>query len=1130
MRCTKCGIDNAAGARFCNQCATPLGHACPKCARVNALDARFCAECAAALPPHPSKSNTPASSTRTVRIALAPAEPEVAVGERKTVTALFADIKGSMDLIEDLDPEEARAIVDPALNLMIDAVHRYGGYVVQSTGDGILALFGAPTAHEDHPQRALFAAIRMQEDLKRYADKLRERGQPPLSVRVGVNSGEVVVRSIQTDEAHAEYTPIGYSISLAARLQTLASPGSVVIGESVRKFVEGYFQLKALGPSRIKGVSRRVNVYEVTGLGPLRTRLQRAAGRGYSKFVGRQREMDAMKAAAEQARAGHGQIVAAIAEPGVGKSRLFHEFKLRHTAGWRVLEALTFSHGKVSAYLPILELLHGYFRIEWQDDQRTRREKITGRLAILDREFDDALPYLYGLLGIATEPDPLAQMDAQIRKRGTLGAIKHILLRESLNQPLMLIFEDLHWIDEGTQEFLNLIADSIGTAKILLLVSYRPEYSHQWNSKTYYSQLRLDPLEKESADDMLRSLLGGGAELAPLQRLIIEKTEGNPLFIEEMIQVMFDDGALVRDGTVKLTKSLSELKVPPTVQAILTARIDRLPPAEKDLLQILAVIGKQFPLSLARAVLDSSADELGRMLDDLQMGEFIYEQPAIGDIEYTFKHALTQEVAYNSILIERRKTLHERIGAAIGTLYKDSRDDHLSQLADHYSRSLNTEKAVEYQALAAKRELSQSGYQGALRRLQSAIQLFAKLPDSTERAELEIDLQMDYGAALLATRGWWVPEAGQAYQRARELCQQKDEGPQLFQVLSGLHSFHLVRGEHPTALAYADEMIGLADRLRDERLQAGAHVMSGFSKFFMGEFTGAHSSFELTIGYYDRERLGSVDISTSHQDPMVSALCYDAITLWMLGYPDRAEQRAFRSLERARLLGHPFTLTWCLSQLSMYNTIRRDLEALEKTTSEGLLLCGKHGLAFLEEQITFYRLLGTALQGKFNPPTSWGNESRSAEAAFELALTWALPIVACGLASLGRFDMALAFIAQSAQLVERNQERYVESEIQRIGGELTVQQVKGGSSTPQQVLSAESATEQSFMKAIEIARKRNAKSLELRAATSLARLLGNQGKRDDARAMLSEIYNWFTEGFDTADLKDASALLEELSA
>jgi class 3 adenylate cyclase len=450
-------------------------------------------------------------------------------GERKTVTALFADIKGSMELMEDLDPEEARAIVDPALKLMVDAVGRYGGYIVQSTGDGIFALFGAPIAHEDHPQRALYAALRMQEDLRRFAERLRAEKGLNLQVRIGANVGEVVVRRIRTGEGQVEYTPIGHSTSLASRLQTLANPGSIAISEVLRKLVEGYFTLKTLGPARIKGSSEPVNVYEVVGPGPLRTRLQRvAAGRGLTKFVGREREMEALRHALEQAKAAHGQIVAAIAEPGVGKSRLFYEFKAMSQSGCMVLEAFSVSHGKASAYLPVIDLLHGYFEITSEDDSRKRREKVGGRVLMLDHALEDALPYLFSLLGIADTPDPLAQLDGQVKKRRTLEAIKRILLRESLNQPLIVMFEDLHWIDSETQALLNLLTDAIANAHILLMVNYRPEYYHDWGNRSHYAQLRLDPLGSQSAAEMLSNLLGEAPELLPIKRTIIERTEGNP--------------------------------------------------------------------------------------------------------------------------------------------------------------------------------------------------------------------------------------------------------------------------------------------------------------------------------------------------------------------------------------------------------------------------------------------------------------------------------------------------------------------------------------------------------------------------------------------------------------------------
>ncbi len=391
------------------------------------------------------------------------------------------------------------------------------------------------------------------------------------------------MRSIHTGAGQTEYTPIGHTTNLASRMQSAAPVGSVAVSETTRKLCEGYFVLKPLGATKVKGVGEPVNVYEVTGLGPLRTRLQRAAGRGLTRFVGREAELLRMKHALELARTGHGQMVAAVGEPGVGKSRLFFEFKaLSHTDSL-IVEAYSISHGKASAYLPVIELLRDYFRIVPEDDARQRREKVAGRIVILDRSLEDTLPYFYALLGIAENDAALAQMDREILRRRTYEAIKRVLLRESLNQPLMVIFEDLHWIDEATQEFLNLLADSLGTAKLLLLVNYRHEYSHQWNSKTYYTQLRLDPLDKEGTNEMLAALLGDANDLMPLRQLIIEHTEGNPFFMEEIVQVLIDEGVLVRDGAEsRLTKPLDTLTIPSTVQGILARASIDCPPTPKS--------------------------------------------------------------------------------------------------------------------------------------------------------------------------------------------------------------------------------------------------------------------------------------------------------------------------------------------------------------------------------------------------------------------------------------------------------------------------------------------------------------------------------------------------------------------
>ena len=764
MRCSKCGADNAAGSRFCNQCATPLSRACPKCARANAPDAKFCAECAEPLTSDATKSTARASSAPPVRTA--PEQPDAASadGERKTVTALFADIKGSTELEQDLDPEEARAIVDPALKLMIDAVRRYDGYVVQSTGDGIFAMFGAPLAHEDHAQRALYAALRMLEELRSYAAALRERGRAPIEIRVGVNTGEVVVRAIQTAEGHAEYTPIGHATNLASRMQTVAATGTIATTESTRKLCEGYFTFRALGPTRIKGVSEAVNVHEVTGLGALRTRLQASARRGLSKFVGREAELTQMKNALASAKSGRGQIVAAVAEAGVGKSRLFYEFQAIRDSEAQVLETLAVPHGKASAYLPLIDLLKNYFGITAEDDVRKRREKIGGKILILDRALEDTLPYIFSLLEVSDSGDALAQMDAEVRRRRTLDAIKRLLLRESLKQPLILIFEDLHWIDEGSGALLNILAESIGTARVMMLVNYRPEFTHNWGNKTYYTQLRLDPLNADSAEEMLDALLGPDAQLAALKKLVTEKTEGNPFFMEEIVQSLFEQGALLRNGTVKLAKSLSAIQIPSTVQAVLASRIDRLPPEQKDLLQTLAIIGKEFPRRLVREVSGKSDDELDSLLNGLQTAEFIYEQPSISDVAYVFKHALSQQVAAGSALVERRKVLHQRVARVLEAKFPETAETEPELVAHHYTEGGLGAEAIPYWYRAGRRALARWANLESIDHLKQGLELLGSSPSASEASKREFDSQR---FSLLFVLGEAQTEAGR-FLEARE--------------------------------------------------------------------------------------------------------------------------------------------------------------------------------------------------------------------------------------------------------------------------------------------------------------------------------------------------------------------------
>jgi class 3 adenylate cyclase/tetratricopeptide (TPR) repeat protein len=1116
MLCSKCGSENAPNMKFCGECAAPLAAACPKCGFDNPTGRKFCGQCAAPLSvstssnvKDPGTSPDRPSSTR-----VAPQTADSLEGERKTVTVLFADIKGSMDLIEELDPEEARAIVDPALKLMMDAVHRYEGYVAQSTGDGIFALFGAPVAHEDHPQRALYAALRIQEEMQRYSMRLREAGHLPIEARVGVNTGEVVVRSIRTGDAHTEYVPIGHSTGLAARMQALAPTGSIAATEAVRKLCEGYFAFKALGPTQVKGVSEPVPVFEVTGLGPLRTRLQRAAGRGFARFVGREREMAEMKRAAEQAKAKHGQVVAVVADAGVGKSRLFHEFKALASAGWKVLETLAVSHGKTSAYLPVIDLLRNYFEIQSGDDEHKRREKICGKVLTLDHALEDTLAYLLGLLGLVEDDDLLAQMDPQVRRRRTLDAVKRIFLRESLNQPLMLVFEDLHWIDEETQALFDLLADSIGTARILMLANYRAGYTHQWGAKSYYAQIRLDPLGEQSAEEMLDALLGTAPELAPLKRLIVDKTEGNPFFIEETVQVLVEEGCLLRDGTVRLTKPLSELGIPPTVQAILAARVDRLPPDLKELLQTGAVIGKEFQFRLVQQVTGRSKDELERMLSALQSGEFIYEQPTSRDIGYSFKHILTQEVAYGSLLVDRRKLLHERTGAGIESLFKDTLDDHLGELAFHYSRSFNLKKAVSYLYSAGRQLAQRSAYSAALAYLNQSLQLSENLLKDRDSSRLQLRLQIAIAQSFRFTKGWAAPEVESTFLRARDLCSQFGNTPELFSVLAGLRQLYFQRQDFATARRLAEELVTLGQTTQDPNVLAWGYTSLGQILYCMGDLTGARARCEQAIAIPVSSHTKKQEIS----GPKTYALCFMALVLWWLGYPDKARKVSHEALSMAEKLSRPFFLATALFLGSIVSEALQDESQGLKLAERAIVVASQRGFSTELAISTFFR--GRALVGLAKVDEGI-DEMRHGIALFnstgaDTPNYMAVPL-ADALRRSGDLEDGLRLLAEAQAAAHKTGELFYEPELCRVRGDLI------------QLLGPDGDAETSYRVAIRIAREQSAKSWELRAATSLARLLERKGRSAQARAVLVEVYGWFTEGFQSADLKDAKALLDQLS-
>ncbi len=1153
MNCLSCGFENPPRFKFCGGCGSPLTR-----------------EGSGSLPQFLTSSSQPPLSYTPSHLAKRILAEKAAMdarsnseGERKTITALFADIKGSMELIEDLDPEDARSIIDPTLKLMMDAVHGYEGYVTQSMGDGIFALFGAPIAHEDHPQRALYAALRMQQEGRKCAEKLRFEKGLNLQIRVGVNTGEVVVRSIRKDNLHTDYVPVGHSTSLAARMENLATPGSIVVSEHTHKLTEGYFEFKPLGASQVKGVTEPIHIYEVVGVGPLRTRLQVAARRGLVQFVGRQDEMEQLRRAFDLAKQSHGQIMAVMGEAGVGKSRLFHEFKLVSPGGRLVLETFGVAHGKAYPYLPLVELLKSYFQIAPQDDERKKREKVMGKVLALDRSFEDTLPYLFSLLGVAEPNSSLQQMDSQIKRQRTFEAIKRLLLRESLDQPLVLIFEDLHWLDSETQAFLTLLSEGVATARILLLVNYRPEYQHHWGGKTYYTQLRLDPLGQQDAEELLTAFLGGGTGLSPakhfssekveedtpyvplpldltsLRRLILEKTEGNPFFMGELVQTLFDQGILVRNGGVSLTRPVTEIQIPPTVQGVLAAHIDRLGVEGKELLQTLAVIGREFSLTLLKKVVDNPEEELQQLLSQLQAAEFIYEQPAFPDVEYTFKHALTQEVAYNTLLIERRMGLHERTAQTMEELFHDQLEEHYRELAYHYTRSGSTGKAVGYLQWAGEQAVQRSAYTEAIDHLTTALDLLKNLPDTPERTQQELTLQLALGTPLVATKGFTAPEVEKVYTRVRELCP-RCQPPQLFPVLFGLWRFYITRGEYQTGRELAEQLIRLAKNVQDPAFFLPAHMALGVVSFRLGEFASAQNHLEQGVTFYDpqKHRPDQCCIFPYGQDPGVACLSFAAMALWHLGYPDQALERSHEALTLAHELNHPFSLAIALHFAASIHRLRREGQAVQERTEALVALASEQGFPYFLAGGTFLRGWALAQQGQVEKGitqmhqglTIW--RSMGVEQLGQLSV-----LLAETYGKAGEIEEGLNLLAKSLAEMYKSGEHWWEAGLYWTKGELLLAQegknqkrfprcgvptgTKGKSGN-------ESEAEECFRQAMNVAHRQGAKSLELRAAVSLSRLWQQQGKREEAQQMLAEIYGWFTEGLDTTELQEAKALLEEL--
>src|SRR5215510_11878543 len=794
MQCPQCSHENLDGVKFCGACGTRFASPCPSCGTSNPPTNKFCHQCGQALAPPPTpaarfaspQSYTPphlAEKILTSRTALA--------GERKQVTILFADVSGFTSISERLDPEEVHQLMNRAFELILGEVHRYEGTINQFLGDGIMALFGAPIAHEDHAQRAVHAALGIQRILQGYGAELQRTRGITFRVRLGLNTGLVVVGSIG-DNLRMDYTAVGDTTNLAARMLNLAEPGQVVIAEDTHKAVSGYFVTRPLGERAIKGKVAPVGAYEVVRARGLRTRLEVGAERGLTPFVGREYELTLLQERWASAQAGRGQVILLMGEAGIGKSRLLLEFQRRLAdAPVTWLTGRCISYGKEMAYLPIIDLLKHNFQVEEGDDDAIVSAKIEQGMEALGAALQPSIPHIKYLLSVPPGDDAVLRMDAQQRRLKLFEALRAMMLHGGQRRPLVLVVEDLHWIDKTSEDVLLHLADSLPAARVLLLVTYRPGYQHPFGERTSTTRIGLRTLSDHDSLRLAAGMLAMSEFPPELRDLLVRKVEGNPFFLEEVLTSLLEVGALrQRDGRYVLTKPLSEIYVPNTIQDVIMARIDRLEEAPKRALQLASVIGREFTVRLLERISDGHAP-LERFLQDLQGLEFIYERSVYPERAYMFKHALTHDVAYNSLLLQRRKALHRLIAMAIEDLYAERLPESYEMLAYHYERGEVWEKALEYLVKAGHKAQQAYANQEAREHYSRAVDICERLGEAVEPAT-RMTIYAGKGAVhLLLSEFRASVEAQQCLlEVARQLGDQNKEAEALYQIGFGFHYAH----------------------------------------------------------------------------------------------------------------------------------------------------------------------------------------------------------------------------------------------------------------------------------------------------------------------------------------------------
>jgi len=837
MKCSRCQSDNPGEAKFCIECGAPMESHCPKCGAITPATGKFCKECGSDLkepkPPAIDYSQPLSYTPKHLADKILAVRPSVE-GERKQVTVLFADVKDFTSISEKLDPEDVQTLISECLVFLTEEVHHYEGTIAQFLGDGVMALFGAPIAHEDAPQRALYAALGIREHLRGYAEKLRKDGIE-FSMRIGLNTGLVVVGRIG-DDLTMEYTAMGDTVNLASRMESTAQPGTIQVSENTYRLTEGYFEFKPLSKIEVKGKKEPVKAYQLLDVGRAKTRLGVAEMRGLTPFVGRQRELEQLLDCYQRAKNGQGQVVGIVGEPGVGKSRLLLHLRTALPQGqYTYLEGRCLHYGGSMAFLPFLDVLRSYFDIKEGEREYIIKKKMAEKVSQLDEKVRYILPPLQDILSLKVEDEDYLKLDPALKRVRIFEAIRDLLVRESQNKPLVLAIEDLHWIDSSSEEFLGYFIGGLASGHILLLILYRPEYNNPWTSKTYYTQIRVDELSLETSAEMVQAILQEGKAGQDLTELILGRAAGNPLFMEEFTHSLIERGYIERkNGHYVLTIKPSEIQLPDTIQGIIAARMDRLEENLKRTMQVASVIGRDFAYRILQ-IITGMQQELKSRLLNLQELEFIYEKSLFPELEYVFKHALTQEVAYNSLLLKRRKEIHERIGKAIEELYADRLEEFYEMLAHHYSRAENLEKAYHYLRLSSIKTGLRSALWESVRLGKEAIDVLKRMPDTDENKKRGVEMRLMLSGSM-AGQGF-PGDALQMMEEGARLAEELGDTRSLANLWGTVSMYHSSKGDARRAYEFSGKAFQAAELTGDVELVATNGFELCLACFMRGEYS-----------------------------------------------------------------------------------------------------------------------------------------------------------------------------------------------------------------------------------------------------------------------------------------------------